>query len=69
MRKEIIIKGVDKMERFKKKVKELNNEELYNELIELYKVDAEKAEEKYMLEYAKKILKEKNSLFKRLSDM
>ena len=70
--KEIIIKDFtkdDKMNRFLNKIKKLNDDSLIKELKELYMKDPELAMQKYREEFAKKTIKDKNNLFKRLSDM
>lgn len=70
--KEIIIKDLtkdDSMNNFIKKLEKLNNPELSKKLQELYLTNPEKAFKEYRTEFAKKIIKDKNSLFKRLSDM
>ena len=70
--KEIIIKDLTKdnsMNNFIEKLKKLNDENLIKELEELYKKDPEQAKKQYRMHFAKKAIKDKNNLFKRLSDM
>lgn len=71
-RKEKTIKDLtkgDKMTEFIKKIEKLNNPELFKKLADLYLINPDEAWKEYRLALAKQIIKDKNALFKRLSDL
>ncbi len=57
------------MEKFIIKIEKLSNPELIQKLKDLYLIDSEEAWRQYRLAFAKQVVKDKNNLFKRLSDL
>ena len=71
-REEKIIKDLtkgDEMTEFIKKIEKLNSPELFKKLADLYLTNPDEAWKEYRLALAKQIIKDKNTLFKRLSDL
>ena len=57
------------MRDFKTRIKQLDNESLEQELMELYLIDPDKACTQFRLEFARKFMAENKSLFERLSKL
>lgn len=57
------------MDEFKAKLDKLDNEELAQELLELFLINPEEAYTNYRIELARKIMKDNKSLFERLSKL
>ena len=57
------------MDEFIAKLDKLDDEELYQELLELYLINPEQARMEYRIALARKIMAENKSLFERLSKL
>lgn len=64
-----IIERTDIMRDFETRIKQLNNESLEQELMELYLIDPDKAYTQFRIAFAQKFMEENKSLFERLSKL
>lgn len=64
-----VIERTDVMKDFETIIKQLNNESLEQELMELYLIDPDKAYTQFRIEFARKFMAENKSLFERLSKL